>query len=144
MVAYSFMARFEQPIRERIKPHTLRDRRRRHAHPGEELQLYVGMRTRYCRLVGRARCDRLQRVELDFGSSSPVVVWDAVRADSSVYEAVGAGKPIEAPEAFAISDGFASIEDMARFWRDTHGVTRWDGFLIGWDVTTLVLPEPLR
>jgi hypothetical protein len=30
---------------------------------------------------------------------------------------------------------------MARFWRDTHGVSEWQGLLIGWDVTTLVLPE---
>jgi hypothetical protein len=142
VVAYSFKPQFERPIQERIKPHTLRDvGRRRHAHPGEAVQLYIGMRTRACRMIGRAQCDRLQRVSLEFGSSVPIIIWDAVRADTGIYEAVGDGRPIEAPEAFAISDGFESLDAMARFWRDTHGVSEWQGLLIGWDVTTLVLPE---
>ena len=141
MVAYSFKARFAAPIADRIKPHTLRNRRKRHARPGEQLQLYTGMRTRHCRLIGTAACDRLQAVSIDFRASDPIMLCDVHHPAPGVFEHPrDALVAVAAPEAFAISDGFESLEDMARFWRDEHDVTEWDGILIGWDVTTLILP----
>lgn len=142
MVAYSFKARFAAPIADRIKPHTLRNRRKRHARPGETLQLYTGMRTRHCRLIGTATCDRLQAISIDFTSSEPIWLCEVRHPEPSVFYEFGVSVPVTAPEAFAISDGFDSLEDMARFWRDEHDVSEWDGILIGWDVTTLILPEP--
>lgn len=143
MVAYSFKARFAAPIVDRIKPHTLRGRRPRHARPGEEVQLYTGMRTKHCRLIGRATCDRLQAISIDFTSSDPIMLCDVQHPAKGVFKhSQEAMVAVAAPEAFAISDGFDSLEDMARFWRDEHDVSEWDGILIGWDVTTLILPEP--
>lgn len=141
MVAYGFKARFAAPIIDQIKPHTLRARRKRHARPGEQLQLYTGMRTRHCRLIGTATCDRLQAISLDFESSEPILLCDVEHPAPGVFEHPRkALVAVAAPEAFAISDGFESLEDMARFWREEHGVNGWEGILIGWDVTTLVLP----
>lgn len=45
MVAYSFQKRFVEPIRSGRKRQTIRADRKRHARPGEVLQLYSGMRT---------------------------------------------------------------------------------------------------
>ena len=49
MVAYSFNSRFEVAIREGWKTQTIRAGRKRHARPGEMLQLFCGMRTAHCR-----------------------------------------------------------------------------------------------
>ena len=142
MVAYSFKREFEQPIRDRVKPHTLRAPRRgrsRHSRPGEAMQLWLGLRSRRPTPIGRATCDRFQRVSLDFSAPNPVVLHDLVEVSLGTFELCGDPQPVRAVDAFAVSDGFADIEAMGRFWRDTHGMTVWQGFLIGWDVTTLVL-----
>ena len=53
MVAYSLKPRFIPPILSGAKRQTIRAiSRRRHAIPGETLQLYTGMRTKQCRLIG--------------------------------------------------------------------------------------------
>ena len=57
MVAYGFKPFFEPQIIAGLKPQTVRGDRRRHAHPGDYLQLYVGMRTRHCRkIISDRRC----------------------------------------------------------------------------------------
>jgi len=59
MVAYSFKAQFREPILAGTKRQTIRADRKRHARLGEALQLYTGMRTRQCKLIGRATCNAL-------------------------------------------------------------------------------------
>lgn len=140
MVAYSFQPQFERPIVERIKPQTLRGRRDRHARPGERIQHYLGLRTRSCRRIATATCDRLQAIALDFGAGVPILLQTVEHPAKGVFDPVGDAQRVEAVDAFAISDGFESWEAMARFWRDTHRVTAWQGYLIGWDVRTLILP----
>ena len=67
MVAYSFRPRFIEPILGGRKRQTIRAiGRRRHARPGDPLQLYAGMRTRNCRLIGRAICIDVVEVGLRF------------------------------------------------------------------------------
>lgn len=51
MVAYSFKRQFGPPILAGTKGGTIRNDRKRHARPGEELQLYHGMRTKSCTLI---------------------------------------------------------------------------------------------
>jgi hypothetical protein len=46
VVAYSFRQQFRPPILAGTKRQTIRADRKRHARPGEQLQLYTGMRTR--------------------------------------------------------------------------------------------------
>ena len=51
MVAYSFQPGFAAEIIAGRKTQTIRNPRKRHAMPGEHLQLFTGMRTRYCKKI---------------------------------------------------------------------------------------------
>jgi hypothetical protein len=74
MVAYSFKPRFEMPIVTLRKTGTIRAHgRRRHARPGERLQLYTGMRTRSCRLLATAECQSSDRLRVWFDTPRVIV-----------------------------------------------------------------------
>lgn len=141
MVAYSFHRRFVDMIRDRDKTHTLRNARRRHARVGEQLQLYTGMRTKSCMLIGTAACDRFRGIYLKFSHYQSFDLFDVVETDPGCWRRVGRRRPIGDPDAFARSDGFIDIDDMGRWWFEVHGVTSWEGFLIGWSPASLVLPK---
>lgn len=124
MVAYSFQTRFAAPILAGTKRQTIRADRRRHARPGEELQLYTGMRTRQCKLIGRATCRDVRWVALQFDTET---ARDAVEVDG-VSQA-----DLAVLHAFARADGFESWFDLKGFWRLVHGVSRFEGVLIEWE-----------
>jgi hypothetical protein len=132
MVAYSFKRRFVHPIEIGRKPHTLRGPRRRHARVGEVVQLYEGMRTRYCRLIAAPLCEKFHGVYLKFSTYQAFYFFDVVEQVPGEWKRIGDLRPIDDPDRFAYSDGFDDIDDMGRFWRDVHSLTSWDGFLIGW------------
>ncbi|MDB5448074.1 MAG: hypothetical protein JWQ97_3391 [Phenylobacterium sp.] len=127
MVAYSFKSRFAPPIQARAKRQTIRADRKRHARRGEQLQLYVGMRTKSCRLIGLAQCVGVMEVRLDF---------DERRVE------FGSGTAVTTPDdtdAFARADGFADWRDMEAFWAAEHpGVRQFTGILISWGETLQV------
>lgn len=108
MVAYSFKQRFVEAIRGGTKRQTIRADRRRHARPGEEVQLYCGMRTRGCFLIARARCIETLPIELSFVSRCIVIGTRAT--------IVGR----QNRDAFARADGFDTWDDMMAFWRQEH------------------------
>ncbi|APX83790.1 hypothetical protein BV511_03020 [Methylorubrum extorquens] len=127
MVAYSFKKRFGPPILAGTKGQTIRADRKRHARPGEELQLYTGMRTRQCQLLGRTPCLSVMPVRLCFSEQSATAPFEVGGAFLSWVEM----------EAFAKADGFEDIADMARFWWDEHPPKHGDtinfqGVLIRW------------
>ncbi|MGE0289314.1 MAG: hypothetical protein AB7I42_26435 [Bradyrhizobium sp.] len=116
MVAYSFNRRFAPLIISGEKTHTVRKSRHRDARPGEELQLYTGMRTKTCQLIGRATCAEVLPIVLDLGKRR-------VTIGGKVHEA----------EAFARSDGFEDWADLCRFWAKNHpGVAVFRGIIIRW------------
>lgn len=131
MVAYSFNPRFIEPIRQGLKTQTIRAvGLRRHARPGELLQLYSGMRTVHCtRILPDTPCLEVMKVEIQFreGEIARIVTDDI---------------PVRDLDAFAVRDGFADAVDMWSFWRDHHpkavhaaadGVmTAFQGILIEW------------
>jgi hypothetical protein len=121
MVAYSFNLKFIGPIRAGSKTQTVRGDRKRHARAGEEVQLYTGMRTNHCRMIGTATCKSVESIRFDFEKQEVVI---------------GGAAPIEdLPDldAFAASDGFEDFRDLRQFWRDNHsGVEQWSGILIRW------------
>lgn len=126
MVAYSFKARFVEPIRAGTKRQTIRNERKRHARPGEEVQLYTAMRTKQCRLIGRAVCFAVTPIRIEFfrlGRPMPGIT-------------VGDRLPIVARDdrdSFAWRDGFTDWDDMVEFWRAEHGtVDAFTGVLIEW------------
>lgn len=116
MVAYSFKRRFVPPILTGAKLRTIRADRARHARVGEEVQLYRGMRTSQCILLGTGTCVYIGPVVLDWIAGT--VECHGGRVD---------------PNDFAINDGFRSIEDMRLFWSLEHpGVDRFAGVMIRW------------
>lgn len=108
------------PILAGTKRQTIRAPRKgrsRHARPGEELQLYTAMRTKYCTLIGRAVCAEVVPVRLDFNLNNLTVN----------------GELDGQRDLFARSDGFADWPEMCAFWAKEHpGITVFDGMLIRW------------
>lgn len=132
MVAYSFKKMFVPAIRaglcERVegwptpKRQTIRADRRRHARPGEEIQLYTGMRTKQCMLIGRARCVSVEPIGLYFALKKIVIggaIPQSVRTSATLDE-------------FARDDGFRDFDGMRSFWATTHGSEKFDGVIIRW------------
>lgn len=141
MVAYGFKKFFAPQIEDGTKTHTIRGHRRRHAHVGEPVQLFQGMRTKHCRkIIADPVCIALL----------PVVIISSDLIDSGIAYIEVDGVPLHRDEIepFAISDGFspdrlrgiapASLiagtarETMGRFWRSTQSGSRFEGLLIRW------------
>ena len=123
MVAYSFKARFAEDIAEGRKRQTIRAHgKRRHARPGEAIQLYTAMRTKQCRKL------------LDTDPTCVAVTNIRIRVPRGMapcqitYQ--GATRYVD--DAFAQSDGFSTAEDFTRFWFATHGPGIFEGVLIEW------------
>lgn len=138
MVAYSFKKRFGPPILAGTKAQTIRADRKRHARQGEELQLYTGMRTRHCTLLGRPPCLSVMPVRLCFSE----------RSATELFEVGGEHLSPTAMDAFARADGFADVEDMARFWWAEHPPEQGDriafeGVLIRWQPLVAASALPL-
>ncbi len=132
MVAYSFKTRFAAPILAGTKRQTIRADRKRHARPGEEIQLYTGMRTKHCKLIGRATCVAVYPIELFLAGPREGYAegWSETHADPRFATAA-----VFKPEVntFARADGFARWSDLVLFWRAEHpGVDHFEGVLIQW------------
>lgn len=132
MVAYSFKAMFAGQIERHEKRQTVRGNRKRHARPGEPMQLYTAMRTRHCRKLidPDPICTSLQMIEISLPLGHPEIIA-AISID---------GIPLSEEEttAFAIADGFGEGPGcprfkMGRFWLDNHGPGEFSGVLIKWD-----------
>jgi hypothetical protein len=135
MVAYSFKRQFVAPIlvglgvdkldlvrrpkavvailsslsvRPRPKRQTIRaDGLKRHARPGEELQLYCGMRTKGCFLIGRAHCIEVLPIAIEIEAPRITLNTGRDRVHLTTLREL---------DAFAQADGFASYEEMGLFW----------------------------
>lgn len=120
MVAYSFKAMFAPRILDGSKRQTIRADRRRHARPGEQVQLYTGMRTKHCKLIARAACIAVEPVTLIFREGDGV----AMEGFKTAYGNL---------DGFARADGFDSWAQLAQFWSDNHpGIQVFDGVVIRW------------
>ena len=137
MVAYSFKRQFVNPIKAGLGLHigdpfvpppkrqTIRARgKRAHAKVGDELQLYTGMRTTSCVLIGRARCVEACSIALWFTEGSV-----AAQIKGKVLGP-------RQMKAFAQADGFKDAIEMAAFWSHENGTRngdKWEGVLIRWE-----------
>ena len=121
MTAYSFKQQFIAPILSGTKRQTIRADRKRHARQGEQLQLYTGMRTKQCRLIGRAVCESVMPIRIQLEICPLIWLGD---------ETLHTNRDLC---AFARSDGFADWPEMRRFWLDNHkGIPIFSGMLIRW------------
>jgi hypothetical protein len=132
MVAYSFRPRFVDPILSGRKRQTIRAHRKRHARPGEDLQLYQGMRTRHCRLIGKATC------------TGTVNVAIVLASDGADWIHLSDGRHVDGDRLneFAQGDGFEDWRAMREFWKVEHpeiadflktpGGALFEGVIITW------------
>jgi hypothetical protein len=137
MVAYSFQKEFEAPIRSGVKAQTIRPDRKRHARPGETIQLYTGQRTRHARLIGTAICRSVGAIEIDFR-------FKEVRFNYLSSRVLMGPAGVD---SFAVSDGFANWIAMQAFWRQKHGdaLPVFSGVLVVWhqlELQPTLQPEP--
>lgn len=142
MVAYGFKSFFAGQIADGVKCQTVRGDRRRHAHPGEDIQLYVGMRTRNCRkIIADPRCICVL----------PIVIESTDLIDAGIAYIEINGRPLHRDEIeeFARLDGFrpewvngqakflhgeTARQNMGAFWRASHPeIKRFQGTLIKWE-----------
>lgn len=134
MVAYSFQSRFIEPLTSGhpatgvVKCQTIRAPRKRHARPGERLQLYAGMRTRHCRLITTRECSDVRPIRI-------LIPHARVQVDGWPDLTHG-----NALDAFAQNDGFLHWDEMAAFWRSMHPAASdpemcFEGVLIQWDAS---------
>lgn len=124
MVAYSFQERFCQKVVDCEKRQTIRADRRRHARPGESLQLYFGMRTKQCRkLISPdpicVSVDPIRILVPTDGSGCKVATFNLI-------------EPTLVSDRFAQLDGFDDAKDFSAFWLKVHGAGLFTGVLIRW------------
>lgn len=137
MVAYSFKKQFVQPIRVGLssvrlsfdpapKLQTIRAHgKRRHARPGEPVQLYTAMRTKQCELIGVGICTETPPITISLHSARGLMTFhmDGRLIPSTSDEGI----------AFCQADGFETPQHMWDFWRTEHpGVDSFDGVVIKW------------
>lgn len=144
MPAYSFKKRFVAPIKVGLGIHVAHEPgdahvyvpkrqtiraigRRRHARPGETIQLYTAMRTKQCFKIGDGRCTSVSEIVIAFSRSSPNT--------NTMISIDGAARYTGAAlDDFARLDGFQDWNDMLIFWQDEHGISKpFRGLLIEWE-----------
>lgn len=124
MVAYNFQKQFADDVREGRKRQTIRaNGKRRHARPGEMLQLYTRMRQPGCELLREARCLNATPVRIDFRRGK----INGVKLQRNGYS-----PGLETLDEFARRDGFADWGAMAKWFRANHGDRVFVGTLIQW------------
>ena len=122
MVAYSFQAEFEAPLRAGTKQGTIRPHRKRHARVGEQVQLYRGLRTRHCRLLGTATARHVRPIRLDL-DIDVVLIGDGLVAYAADAEL----------DHFARRDGFEGWAALKAFWAKHHpGRLSFSGVQVFW------------
>jgi hypothetical protein len=159
MVAYSFKERFIAPISvglgllpsepkivddfgydykivEAIRPKRQTIRAiggKRHAHPGEILQLYYGMRTKQCRQIGVARCRSVEGVLFKWSEWQSFLTYEIMQDEIGYWRRTGPTQEIKNRDQFAVDDGFADFSEMSEFWMKEHGDLTFEGLLIKWE-----------
>ena len=136
MVAYSFAPQFAEAVSTGVKRQTVRGPRKRHARPGESLQLYCAMRTRHCYKLVEADpvCIDVQPIRIVVSRQTEQLIKsieiDGVALDDTTIDAFASADGFQAP----VTEPWAwSRRLMGAFWLDRHGAGNFDGFLIRWE-----------
>lgn len=154
MVAYSFQKMFAPQVEGLTKRQTVRANRKRHARPGEAVQLYTAMRTKYCRklVTPDPICTHLDDIRLEIGEARVPRIRRSMGYVAAI-EINGRALTDEEIVAFAIADGFSperlaplvlgaskAFADwvnaaflMGDFWKVAHGTGAWQGVVVHWE-----------
>ncbi len=134
MVAYSFAPQFVESVSTLRKRQTVRGSRKRHARPGEPIQLYSGMRTKHCRklVAPDPICRSVSHILIDIDAHAHFVIT-AIAVD-------GVHLSDDEIEAFAVADGFGGAladgfarQRMGVFWLRHHAWALFEGVVIRWE-----------
>jgi hypothetical protein len=118
MVAYSFKAQFADAVAAGTKHQTIRaNGKRRHARPGDKLQLYTGMRTKACRKLRDAVCH----------DACPILI-ERDKVFTFHPQEIFLGDDLE---RLAKADGFKTWTEMRDFFETNHGLP-FSGTMIRW------------
>ena len=129
MVALNFHARFAPAVAQGEKRQTIRARGKRPAPaPGQQLQLYTGMRTSSCRKLRDAVCSSVTPIDVQPRHSMVRLAKTQPGGGIALVEL----QPHEI-EDLAKRDGFAGTDEFFAYFAETHkgGVS---GYLIMWEV----------
>jgi len=132
MPALSFQQRFVRFVETGSKTHSIRAERKRPFRAGDTCHLYTAMRTKQCRLLGRAPCVKVEEIrlwraglwingeELSISEKDSLAWRDGFRHPNSAgrLELTGVG---------------GCFDLMLRFWAKAHGDIDFRGQLIHWD-----------
>lgn len=127
MVAYSFKTAFVDRIYSGSKRQTVRRKgAKRHARPGEPVQLYQGLRTRHAR--------KIIPDPLCIGVDDILIMVDGEAEDRIGFIEIN-GRRLDQKERaeFAWDDGFLNLAHFGRFWWMTHGAGLFDGVVVRWE-----------
>lgn len=118
MGLYDFKPRFVPFIRDGRKRHTIRAKRKNHTDkPGDTCHLYVGLRTKKVKLIGRFPCVKTEKIRISEVMGSRVIwIGDQLLSDSE-------------EETLARADGFSSFHEMMKFW---DGRLPFTGEIVHW------------
>lgn len=144
MPAYSFQQRFVPMVLEGSKRHTIRKRRKYAPKKGDNLQLYYGMRTKWCKKLRVDVCTDVKSILIAINSNTgdPVLVLFDRRLRDDEFEMID-GKIVlhtdvkktaiepDERDRFAWADGFrpdgstannpaGAWHLMIRWWSKTH------------------------
>ena len=121
MPLLGFKKQFAPLVESGAKRQTIRAKRKdgRNPHPGDTLYLYTGLRTKQCRKLGTAICQRVREVVIT--GTFPIM----------------SGRHLGAAEAniLAVNDGFPGYKEMEQYFEKEHGLPFW-GLLIEWGAIT--------
>jgi len=116
MSAYNFKKEFVPPIRTGGKKQTIRKKRKYQCKQGDMLQLYTGMRTKYCeRIMDDQECKSVDDI---------IIYRDKIEINGiflSFFDMV----------TLAADDGFDCLADFLLFFHDHYSLP-FTGVLIKW------------
>lgn len=133
MGAYGFKLQFAPFVRDGLKTHTIRGKRKNPDKPGSTFYGFTGMRTRHCEKIITAPVTRLEDFQLERAR-----VWVG-----------GVELSLSEKDAFAWRDGFRHLncvtkesmvdlgcfDLMLEFWLKTNKAAEFSGDVIHWDWT---------
>lgn len=128
MPAYNFKSRFADKVRSGKKRQTIRKKRKRRTLVGETVYLYTGMRTKKCERLAVGTVTKVTDILIDVSGTDVFIVLYDGKADIT-----GHILSVDEMNDLARKDGFDTIQELAKFFRDTHGPV-FNGVVIEWDV----------
>lgn len=124
MPAYNFMPEFAPLVLSGEKQTTIRRKRKRRTKRGDRLFLYTGMRTKRCRMLGKARCSGVWPFRMDESGAS---IRSGVLGRRFWSRLSGVGI-----RDLAWGDARMTPEGFTAFFLERYGLP-FDGELIEWE-----------